>query len=176
MAPLMIDVGTGSGAVALAFARRRSDAQVLGFDISTRAVACARENAERLGVRNARFMRGALLEPLTERYSGRVSTICSNVPYVAPGGRSDDPSPNDLPHAVFGPDADGLGHMRVIAETARKWLSDGGRLVFQLSDWQWESFAEYLEGQGFEPIAPSERRPGQAIVGSAIWHERGSTE
>ena len=167
--PLVIDVGTGSGAVALALAKRRPGATVIGFDISARAIACARHNAKRLGLPDARFKRGRLLEPLTDRFRGCVSVICTNVPYVAPGGRSDDPDPSDLPHAVFGPDADGLGHMRVIVETARYWLRDGGMLVFQLSDWQWEPFAEYLGQHGYEPIEPSERRPGQALVGSAIW-------
>src|SRR4030095_6203329 len=61
--PRVVEVGSGSGAIALTIAAERPDSKVYGIDISHRAIAWARRNGPRLGVENVRFLLGRLLEP-----------------------------------------------------------------------------------------------------------------
>lgn len=81
-APLVADVGTGSGCIALSLAAERPDAVVHAVDISAPALAVARENARRLGLaERVRFHQGDLLAPLDE-WHGQFDLIASNPPYV----------------------------------------------------------------------------------------------
>ena len=65
--PAVLDLGTGSGAIALAIARERPDAAVTATDASAAALAVARRNAGRLGLRNLHFFEGSWFEPLSRR-------------------------------------------------------------------------------------------------------------
>jgi release factor glutamine methyltransferase len=170
----IVDVGTGSGLVAIAAASHWPDARVHAIDISARAVACARRNAHRLGTENVLFYVGDLLAPLRPSLLGVVDVVFSNVPYVSPaGGRSlDDWKAREVPIAtIYGPGADGLDYMRSLAGQLRKFLRTGGLWVFQIGDAQWEPWASYLAEHGFEPILPDDRSPGHAIVGAAMLSE-----
>jgi release factor glutamine methyltransferase len=81
-APLVIDVGTGSGCIAISIACERPDAQVHATDISPAALTVARRNAERLGCRDhVRFYAGDLLAPVASS-AGTVDLLVSNPPYV----------------------------------------------------------------------------------------------
>jgi release factor glutamine methyltransferase len=77
------DLGTGSGAIALAIASERPAARVLGIDLSTDALAVASRNAARLGIANARFQRSHWFADLTQ--DARFHLIAANPPYVAEG-------------------------------------------------------------------------------------------
>jgi release factor glutamine methyltransferase len=171
----IIDVGTGSGLVAIAAACHWPDARVHAVDISARAVACARRNALRLGTENVQFYVGDLLAPLPPSLLGVVDVVFSNVPYVSPaGGRSLDDwkAAQQVPVAtIYGPGADGLDYMRSLAGELPKFLRRGGLWVFQIGDAQWEPWANYLAEHGFEPIPPDGRSPGHAIVGAAMLSE-----
>ena len=79
----VVDVGTGSGAVALALKAERPDLEVLATDTSAGALAVARENARRLGL-DVAVLEGDLLEPV----EGRIDAVVSNPPYVAEGDRA----------------------------------------------------------------------------------------
>lgn len=169
---VVVDVGTGTGAVSLLAARQWPGATVIGVDISARAVACARRNAARLGTPNVRFLRGSLLAPLPDYIQGRVDVIMSNVPYVSyvsvkSGWDRDAWAIPD--HSLFGPDADGLGFMRSLSRDVPRFLRPGGCWVFQIGDSQWDLFADHLLEAGFEPIAPERRRRGKAIIAAARW-------
>jgi release factor glutamine methyltransferase len=84
-APLVVDVGTGSGCIALSIACDRSDAQVHATDISSAALAVAERNAKRLEcAERVRFHQGDLLAPL-EHLAGTADAVVSNPPYVARG-------------------------------------------------------------------------------------------
>ena len=142
-----VEVGTGTGAVALAVARALPDTRWLGIDTSKEAVRWARRNAARLNIRNVRFERGSLLDPLPPDLAGRVDVIVSSVPYVAPGRWGD----LDRYGAVEGVGADGLDLLRALARQALGALRPGGTLVLQIGRDQWPGFAEELRTLGFRP-------------------------
>jgi release factor glutamine methyltransferase len=80
-APVVVDVGTGSGAVALALADELANATVLATDVSAEAIRLAGENAAALGL-PVTFWEGDLLEPLPGELRGNVDAVVSNPPYV----------------------------------------------------------------------------------------------
>ncbi len=166
--PTLVEVGTGSGAVALAVASARRDARVHATDISPRALGWARRNRRRLGVRNVRFHRGSVLEPLPRDLEGRVAAVLTNLPYVPPAtvARFRWTEPRST---VQGPGADGLGLLRALAVRSRDFLEPGGWLVFQIADFQWDGVAAELTALGYSTVEePEQRRPG-AVVGAARW-------
>jgi release factor glutamine methyltransferase len=165
---VVVDIGTGSGAVAIAAARRWPSADIHGSDVSFRAVGCAQRNAIRLGV-NASFHVGNLLTPIPSTLRGRVDLAFSNVPYVSPaGGRKVEGW--DVPmETIFGPDVDGLGLMRDLMSELPRYLRPGAVWVFQVADAQLESVATELSNSGFEPLVPKSRRTGRAAIAAARW-------
>lgn len=110
------DLGTGSGAIALAIAHERPHCHIVATDISAAALEIARANAERLNIRNIEFRLGAWFDPLQNE---RFAMIVSNPPYV----RSDDPHLQALrfePTLALVAGADGLQCLREIAGRARE--------------------------------------------------------
>ena len=89
--PSVLDLGTGSGAIALAIASERKDAAVTATDISPAALVVARRNADRHGIRNIRLLQGSWYEPLA---AARFDAIVTNPPYVESG----DPALTALAH------------------------------------------------------------------------------
>jgi release factor glutamine methyltransferase len=166
--PIIAEAGTGTGAVAVTFSLEMPAARVIAMDVSARAVRCARKNAKRLGGSNIEFRQGHLLQRLPEDVVGSVDAILTNLPYVNPANAAVVDWREPL-STIAGPQADGLGLMREIARHARDVLKPGGWLIFQIADWQWETFAPDLGSLGYHVIAPAERRPGHAIVGCAQW-------
>ena len=123
------DLGTGSGAIALAIASERPRAQVVATDASAGALAVARRNAQRLGIGNLRFVHGDWLAPLAGE---RFALIVSNPPYI----EAADPhlAQGDLRHepaSALASGADGLDDIRRIAAAARAHLEPGGWLLFE---------------------------------------------
>ncbi len=80
-APIVVDVGTGSGAIALAVRDERPDARVIAIDVSLEAVSLTKANAERLAL-PIEVLEGDLLEPLPGSIRGQVDLVISNPPYV----------------------------------------------------------------------------------------------
>jgi release factor glutamine methyltransferase len=131
--PLVVDVGTGTGAVALAVKSRRPDAEVLATDRSADAVALARWNAERLGLA-VRVLEGDLLEPLPAELRGRVDLIVSNPPYLTEAEYRDVPLEvrADPRGALVG----GTTVHRRLASGAPGWLQAGGALAVEIGEGQ----------------------------------------
>jgi release factor glutamine methyltransferase len=122
--PRVIDLGTGSGAIALAIQSARPDVQVEAVDRSADALVVAAANAQRLGLpvafRQASWLEGA----------GRYELIVSNPPYV----RADDPHLPSLlhePREALAAGADGLDDLRAIAAAAPAHLAPGGWLLLE---------------------------------------------
>jgi release factor glutamine methyltransferase len=123
------DLGTGSGAIALALAHERPQARVLAIDASTAALAVARDNALRLGLDNVEFVESDWFAALGAR---EFDLIVSNPPYIARGDAHLDAG--DLrfePALALSSGADGLDAIRTIARDARGHLAHGGWLMFE---------------------------------------------
>lgn len=158
---LVVDVATGSGGIALALAEARPGDQVLGVDISGRAVRCARRNAARLRIHNVRFVVGDLLEPVPPAWRGQVALVTANVPFLPPVSRAgslDKEWPNST---VVGQGVDGLGLVRELLLQAPALLMPGRCLVMQLAPWQWQALSPELSRFGFEML---DRQTSNAAV------------
>lgn len=123
------DLGTGSGAIALAIARERPRCHVTATDICKSALAVAKANAARHGVTNIEFRHGSWLTPFTGE---TFDLIVSNPPYV----RDRDPhlAQGDVrhePRRALAAGHDGLDAIRVIAAAARLHLRTGSQLMFE---------------------------------------------
>jgi release factor glutamine methyltransferase len=167
-APVVVDVGTGSGAVALSIAHSRRSSHVYGTDISDVALHAARRNRTRLSLKNVRFLRGSLLSPLPKRLAGSVNVIVANAPYVPP--RMSEAVAGAFPEGTaIGLGSDGLDLIREIANTARGFLVTRGSLVLQLADFQWPAFSKELTVLGYSKprLSPSGTGP---VAGRLIWN------
>ncbi len=142
------DVGTGSGAVAIALAVNRPEIEVWATDTNAAAVELARQNAQLHGVADrVHVLQGDLLEPLTEP----VDLVVANLPYLSEQDR--DPRYDDEPpEAVYAP-GDGLDPYRRLLDACRDGkLETGGSLMIQLhrnaltaNCWELEDLRERLE-------------------------------
>jgi len=147
----ILDLGTGSGAIALSLASELPHAEITATDISMSALQIATENADHLHMRERiRFLAGNLFEPVA---SERFDLVVSNPPYVA---RDDAASlPPELSHepevALFA-GADGLEVIRRLVAEAGNHLSPGGWLLFELSPEQIETAEIELAKAGFSEI------------------------
>jgi release factor glutamine methyltransferase len=160
--PIVVEVGTGCGAVAVAVVSARRDSDVHAVDVSGRALRWARRNARRLGAGNTHFYRGSLLEPLPSTLHGRVDAVLTNVPYAPRSYRQ--ASWDDMPGTVEGEGDDGLGLPRSLADGARRFLSDGGWLVAQVATEQVEAFGSELGTLGYVDFDRVAIRAGDAVV------------
>jgi release factor glutamine methyltransferase len=145
-APCIVDLGTGSGAIALALQSARPDAQVEAVDRSAQALEVAAANAGRLGLpvrlRQASWLDGA----------GRYDLIASNPPYVA----EDDPHLPALrhePRAALAAGPDGLDDLRAIVATASAHLVPGGWLLLEHGWEQAAAVRGLLAAAGFTEVA-----------------------
>jgi len=125
----VVDLGTGSGAIALALAHERPCWQVTATDISAAALAVARANAAQLALTGIDFRHGSWFAPLA---GARFDLIVSNPPYVA----ADDPALADAvlahePRLALTPGADALRCLRQIARDAPQHLEPGGWLLLE---------------------------------------------
>jgi release factor glutamine methyltransferase len=145
-----VDVGTGSGAIALAIADERPDARVLATESSTAALKWARANRDRLSLA-VELYHCDLLSGLPERFRRRVDVVVSNPPYIAPRETTSLP-PEVLghePHEALFAGADGTRSLRRIARLARSWLRPGGWLVVEIGAAQEELARALLDENGY---------------------------
>ncbi len=147
------DIGTGSGAIALAIAMERPNSYVLATDISEAALKVAASNAETLQLsERVRFVQGSLFEPLDGEEP--FDLVVSNPPYLA---RADAGSlPPELRHepdeALFGGE-DGLEVLRPLVDGAREGLTPGGFLLVEIDPEQAEAVATRCRDAGFGEVA-----------------------
>jgi release factor glutamine methyltransferase len=144
-----LDVGTGSGAIALSLAYEGSFARVIATDVSSNALDVAHDNAQRAGVSDVvEFRCGSCFEPL--RAGERFTAIVANPPYVAESERAT-LAPEVREHepaaALFaGPD--GLSVIAALITGAPRWLERGGLLALEIGDGQAESVLERVSATG----------------------------
>lgn len=150
--PSILDIGTGSGCIAITVALALPQAHVTAWDISTDALTIAAGNAHRLGA-SVRFEhQDALSAPDDEE---RWDVIVSNPPYICDRERAD-MSDNVLSYepelALFVPDSDPLLFYRAIARYASKALKPGGRLLFETNTAYAHEVAQAMADEGFTAI------------------------
>ena len=145
------DLGTGSGAIALAIASERPLARIVATDASESALAVARSNAQRLGIDHVEFAQGDWCNALGTR---RFDVIVSNPPYIA----KDDPhlERGDLrfePASALASGTDGLDAIRVIAAGVRDHLKAGGWLLVEHGYEQGSAVRAVLTGDGYVDVS-----------------------
>ncbi len=145
----ILDIGTGSGAIAITLAKFVKDAEVVAVDISNDALAIAERNAKRLGVK-VDFIEADALGDLSAL--GEFDIIVSNPPYI-PQSDIVDMRKNVVdfePHtALFVPDDDILKFYRATAKNATKMLREGGSLWFEIYEKAGEEVCSMLREMGF---------------------------
>ncbi len=158
----ILDIGTGSGAIAISLARLIEGAEVVAVDISKEALAIARRNAERLGAK-VEFVEADALGDLS--HLGEFDIIVSNPPYI-PQSDIADMRKNVVefePHiALFVPDDDILRFYRATAENALKMLREEGAMWFEIYEKAGEQMCDMLREMGFsrnEVIADANLKP-----------------
>jgi len=145
------DLGTGSGAIALAIAHERPDCQVTAVDFSDSALQVARKNARRLDIYNVEFHQGNWLQGLHTAFD----LIVANPPYI----RADDPhlQQGDLPYEplmALVADDDGLAAINTICRQARHHLRPGGWLILEHGHDQQQAVIRSLREHGYDEIEP----------------------
>jgi release factor glutamine methyltransferase len=147
-----LDLCTGSGCVAITLARERRTSLFVAADVSSEALAVARDNALRLGAYNVAFRQGDLFAAVHP--SLRFDLVTANPPYIADGEMSAlQPEIRDYePRLALSGGADGLDIVRRIAAGARAHLADGGRLVLEVGFGEAPAAATLLADAGFARI------------------------
>jgi release factor glutamine methyltransferase len=145
---VVVDVGTGTGAIALAIKRFRPATRVLAIDRSGEAAAVARANASRHAL-DVEVLEGDLLEPLPSELRGMVDLVVSNPPYVS--REEYDALPPEVRAEPFEALVGGTDVHRRLAEDAPGWLRAGGWLVVEIGDGQAEEVRDLLAGR-FESV------------------------
>ena len=143
------DLGTGSGAIALALASERKKCEIHATDSSSAALGIARHNASQLGFGNIQFHHGSWTKPLR----GKFHLVASNPPYIEAG----DPhlERGDLrfePSEALTPGDDGLSAIREIARQAQNTLVDGGWLMIEHGWEQGSATRHILREAGFSDV------------------------
>ena len=165
----LADLGTGSGAIALALAKSRPGWQVLAVDVSPEALAVARQNAENIKVDNLDFSQGSWCAPLQSK---SFDLIISNPPYVAPG----DPHLQDgdlpfEPKLALQADDEGFAAFHAIAKSARDCLVPGGWLLLEHGYDQQDQLKSILREYGYQEITGRADLAGSDRIVIARWQE-----
>ncbi|MEM1256709.1 MAG: peptide chain release factor N(5)-glutamine methyltransferase [Cyanobacteria bacterium P01_H01_bin.21] len=139
------DLGTGSGAIAIALAKMFPLSKGLAVDISPEALVVARQNAQRNGVENLEFYQGSWFEPLINWY-GKLSGVVANPPYIPSQVVLDlDPEvTNHEPHQALDGGNDGLDDIRLLIDQAPRFLQPGGLWLTEHMQGQAQAIAALL--------------------------------
>jgi release factor glutamine methyltransferase len=168
----VLDLGTGSGAIAVSIALARPTAQVIATDICAAALEVARGNAQALGARNVQWLQSSWYDALSE--DSRFDVIVSNPPYIA----HDDPHlrEGDLrfePRLALTDEGDGLANLRHIIAGGRSRLRQGGVLWMEHGWRQAADVREILVAQGFAEVASKCDLNGIERIAGGRWGQGG---
>ena len=152
--PRILDIGTGSGCIAVSLKKALPDAYVEAWDISEAALAIAKKNAKTLGADVVFKLRDALAaKDIDDSIQCKWDIIVSNPPYICDSERKDMEA-NVLEHepatALFVPDADPLLFYKAIADYGKETLSQNGHLLFECNTRYAQATAEMMQEVGYE--------------------------
>lgn len=149
--PKVLDIGTGSGCIAITLQLDMPESKVTAWDISADALDVARENAQRLGA-NVNFVKQ---DALNAKPEGEWDVIVSNPPYICEKEKKD-MAVNVLEHephtALFVPDADPLLFYRAITRLAVQTLNKGGRLYFEINPIYADDTCRMMRAEGMTAV------------------------
>lgn len=149
--PKVLDIGTGSGCIAITLQLDMPESKVTAWDISADALDVARENAQQLGA-NVNFVRQ---DALNAKPEGEWDVIVSNPPYICEKEKKD-MAVNVLEHephtALFVPDADPLLFYRAITRLAVQTLNKGGRLYFEINPIYADDTCRMMQAEGMTAV------------------------
>ncbi|WP_405426525.1 putative protein N(5)-glutamine methyltransferase [Micromonospora sp. NBC_00617] len=149
-APAVVDLCCGSGATAVALARRLAPRWLAAVDIDPAAVACARRNLAGLP---AEVYEGDLFAPLPAHWRGRLDLVVANAPYVPTEAVALMPPEARLHEAPVALDGgpDGLTVLRRVGADAARWLAPGGHLVVEAGETQTDALCAAFHAAGLVP-------------------------
>ena len=152
----ILDIGTGSGCIAISLAKKLREADVCAVDISDEALGVAKKNAEKNAVAVS-FVKADILSGQAEElpFYGETDIIVSNPPYVLQSEKSameENVLAYEPSTALFVPDDDPLVFYRAIAELGKKQLTPGGRLYFEINAAYGKETVALLEEHGYKEI------------------------
>lgn len=164
--PRILDVGTGSGAIALALKKERPDALVTASDVSGEALAVARQNAARLAL-ELRSVESDLLSSI----DGPYELVAANLPYIPSGQLTTlmREVRNHEPSLALDGGADGLELIRRLIADLPRVMAPGGVVVLEAGHDQLEAVAALLTAANFAEVRVKKDYGGQPRVASALW-------
>ena len=161
----VLDIGTGSGAIAISLAKLGKSARVTAVDVSDKALEIARKNAKSNGV-NVEFIKSDCFSALNGR---KYDMIVSNPPYI-----SDDEMRGLMPEVKLEPElalfggADGLDFYRRISREAPGYLNEGGWLLFEIGWLQKDAVSALVQTEIGEPFALRDYGQNWRVVGAQL--------
>lgn len=163
----VLDLATGSGAIALAIAQERPQAQVIATDNAATALAVATRNRDRHRLANVTLRLGSWFKPVAGE---RFDLIVSNPPYIDAADPRVEPAVRrfEPPGALFTADG-GLAALRVIATSSGAHLVRGGMLVVEHGDTQGSAVRELLQRSGFADVTTHRDLAGLERCSAARW-------
>jgi release factor glutamine methyltransferase len=164
----ILDLGTGSGAIALAIASERAGVRITGVDISPAALEIAIQNSRDLGFAHINWRLGSWFEAVPGE---KFDVIVANPPYVAAG----DPALHTLraePAIALSAGPDGLDALSTIVRAAASHLNDGGWLLLEHGSTQAPDVAELLESHGFTGVRSQNDFSGKPRVTLGTVHSQ----
>ncbi len=164
----ILDIGTGSGCIAISLALRLPQAAITAVDLSPDALSVAQQNAERNNAR-VECLLGSFFQPVSER---RFDLIVSNPPYITSADLAGlQPEVRDFePRLALDGGPDGLDAYRVLAVEAPRHLEPGGWLLLEIGAGQDKDVAGLLADAGFDAIVTVPDSAGILRVVGGQWH------
>lgn len=166
--PIAIDLGTGSGAIALALATEVPSAKIFAVEKSDDAISFTRRNFEKYGNENATLIQGDLAEAFGDM-DGSASVVVSNPPYIplAAVPRDVEVRLHDPQLALYGGE-DGMQVVHLVSASAKRLLHDGGTLVVEHADSQGEQVSQLLLADGWRQVRSHKDLTGRDRAVTAI--------
>jgi release factor glutamine methyltransferase len=167
---LVIDLCTGSGAIALSIAAERADARIIATEQGPEAFQWAEKNRVAL-LADVQILEGDLFAPLDPTLKGTVDVVVSNPPYVAKAeARRLPPEVIDHePHNALFAGGDGLDVIRRIARESGAWLKVGGWVVIEMGETQADAVRTVFQRESFSEVTIDRDLARRDRVASARW-------
>ena len=170
--PIVVDVCTGAGPIALAIADDVPAAKVWGVDISESGIEQGRENAKLLEIGNVTLEVGDMFASLPPELRGSVHVITGHIPYVAPGELEDLPTEvraHEPLYTLSDSSDDGLGLVRRAVAESVDWIRPGGWLLLETADDLTIHFEDMCRAAGYVDVSSGTDEDALTMIVSARW-------